>query len=156
MSGGLELRPFVQADDDEVSSWFADAGELRFFAGPTLVWPPDTRQWDELRSDPEISAWTAVFGDDPTIPIGHGELVSESARVVRLARIAITPALRGEGLGREMCQGLLDKAREAGFQRIGLSVFPENASAIRAYRALGFVAVGDALNSRNIRMERDL
>jgi GNAT superfamily N-acetyltransferase len=156
MSGGLELRPFVQADDDEVSSWFADAGELRFFAGATLVWPLDTGQWDELRRDSTLTAWTAVFRDDLALPIGHGELVEESSELVRLARIAISPALRGHGLGLALGLALLQKAGEAGYLRGALWVHPENASAIRTYRGLGFVPVAAEGHHKSVRMERDL
>jgi hypothetical protein len=54
----LRLRPFVPDDDAEVTGWFADAGELRFFAGKRLKWPLDSVQWDGIRSDPTLTACT--------------------------------------------------------------------------------------------------
>lgn len=151
----LSLRPFVREDDDELSSWFHDAGELRFFAGRRMSWPPDSAQWDDIRADPQLTAWTAVVPGYDGI-VGHGELVDESDDMVRFARIAISPVLRGEGLGILLGRALLQKARDAGFTSAGLSVHPENATAIRAYRSLGFVVVDEPGLHNNLRMERSL
>jgi ribosomal protein S18 acetylase RimI-like enzyme len=153
--GGLTLRPFVSADDAEVSSWFLDAGELRFFAGPRLTWPPDSRQWDLIRTDPTLTAWTAVLEGDDTA-VGHGELVRESDELVRFARIAVAPALRGRGLGLALGRALLASARQSGFSRAALVVHPENTTAIRAYRSLGFVAVNPPSSTGKLWMELGL
>jgi GNAT superfamily N-acetyltransferase len=138
----VTLRPFVEADDDEVTSWFADAGELRFFAGRRLSWPLDSGQWRSIRLDPSVTAWTAVIGDDPT-PVGHAEFVSVSAEVVRLARYAVSPALRGQGLGRSILNRLMEMAREDGFGTMTLAVHPQNTTAILAYRTFGFETQAD-------------
>lgn len=136
-SDTLTLRRFVEADDAEVTSWFADAGELRFFAGRRLRWPLDSGQWRSIRLDPSVSAWTAVLGDDPT-PVGHAELVSVSPSIVRLARYAVSPALRGRGLGRSILNRIVAMAREDGFGTMTLEVHPQNTTAILAYRTFGF------------------
>lgn len=151
----LTLRPFVEADEAEVTSWFADAGELRFFAGPRLIWPLDDGQWRSIRLDPSVSAWTGVFGDDPT-PVGHGELVAEPPTTVRLARLAMAPRHRGQGFGRVFIRGLVEKARTGGATLITLNVHQDNSSAIRAYRGLGFVPGGTALAHSNVRLELPL
>jgi ribosomal protein S18 acetylase RimI-like enzyme len=153
---GLRLRPFARIDDDQVSSWFTDAGELRFFAGPRMVWPPDSEQWEQIRLDPTLTAWTAVLNDDPSV-VGHGELIIENAETVRFARIGIAPPLRGRGLGRALGSALLEKAAEGGYRLAVLLVHAENASAIRSYRALGFHAVaGSSENNHRMRMELEL
>lgn len=151
----LSLRPFEATDDAELSSWFHDAGELRFFAGRRLTWPLDGGQWDDIRNDPQLTPWTAIV-DGWSIPVGHGELVHESDDLVRFARIGISPMLRGQGLGILLGRALLAKAREAGFLRAALSVHSENATAIRAYRSLGFVLVAEPGLHTSLRMERDL
>jgi ribosomal protein S18 acetylase RimI-like enzyme len=133
----LMLREFVESDYAEVTSWFEDAGQLRFFAGPRLRWPLDAGQWRSIRLDPSVTAWTAVFTDDPT-SVGHAEMVRESATTVRLARIAVAPTLRGQGLGRALLTLVIAKCRDAGFQLATLATHPDNSNAIRAYRSLGF------------------
>jgi GNAT superfamily N-acetyltransferase len=134
----LRLREFVESDDAEVTSWFADAGELRFFAGRRLRWPLDAGQWRSIRLDPSVTAWTAVIGEDPT-PMGHAEMVRESLTVVRLARIAVAPAFRGRGLGRALVTQVIARCRDAGFLLATLASHPDNTNAIRAYRSLGFL-----------------
>lgn len=143
---GLWLREFVEADDAEVSRWFADAGELRFFAGPRLRWPLDAGQWRSIRLDSSVIAWTAVLGDDPT-PVGHAEMVRESAVVVRLARLAVAPPLRGQGIARAVMSQLIQLCRDAGFVRVTLATHPDNTMAIRTYRTFGFEPARDPATS---------
>ena len=151
----LSLRPFVETDEAEVTSWFADAGELRFFAGPRLTWPLDDGQWRSIRLDPSVTAWTGILGQDQT-PVGHGELVEESSTTARLARLAITPRERGHGMGRAMVMGLIEKARSGGHTLLTLNVHQDNSAAIRAYRGFGFEPTGSALTHSNVRMELPL
>jgi ribosomal protein S18 acetylase RimI-like enzyme len=151
----LRLRQFVEADEDTVTSWFSDAGELRFFAGPRLIWPLDAGQWRSIRLDQSVTAWTAVVGDDD-VPIGHGELVAESPSTVRLARLAIEPRNRGKGLGRALVLSLIAKSREGGYGLVALNVHQDNSTAIRAYRGVGFEATGSALVHASVRMELSL
>jgi ribosomal protein S18 acetylase RimI-like enzyme len=151
----LILRHFVEADEDEVTSWFEDAGQLRHFAGPRLTWPLDAAQWCSVRLDPNVTAWTGVLGDDPT-PIGHGELVVESPSVIRLACLAVTPRNRGYGVGRAMVANLIAKSRAGGHALLTLDVHRDNTSAIRAYRSLGFAPTADPLPHGNVRMELEL
>jgi GNAT superfamily N-acetyltransferase len=148
----LTLRPFVESDEDEVTSWFADAGELRFFAGKRLTWPLDAGQWRSIRLDPSVSAWTGVSGDDP-IPVSHGELIEESPAVVRLARLAVVPRERGHGVGRWMVASLIERSRASGHSLITLTVHQDNSTAIRGYRGLGFTPVGTAPAHADLRME---
>jgi ribosomal protein S18 acetylase RimI-like enzyme len=151
----LSLRPFVEADEVEVASWFTDAGELRFFAGPRLTWPLDAGQWRSLRVDPRVTAWTGVLAER-TIPIGHGELVMESADNVRLARLAISPRRRGQGLGRALVMSLIEKSRVDGYKLVTLDVHQDNSTAIRAYRGCGFQPSGTAAVDARVRMELSL
>ena len=151
----LRLRPFVESDDDEIASWFADAGELRFFSGPRLRWPLDSGQWRSIRLDPSVAAWTAVLGDDDTA-IGHGELVTESPTTVRLARFAIAPAHRGHGLGRALLALLVDRSVGAGATTMTVDVHPDNTNAILSYRTLGFRPSTEAAGSVLLRMELPL
>jgi GNAT superfamily N-acetyltransferase len=151
----LELRPFVEADEPEVTSWFTDAGELRYFAGPRLIWPLDDGQWRSIRSDPSVTAWTALLPASD-LPIGHGELIRESAEAVRLARLAVRPHERGRGLGRALVVSLVEKSREAGHCTISLTVHQDDATAIRGYRGIGFELAGSALAHSNVRMEMAL
>ena len=148
----LRLRPFVAGDDAEVTSWFPDAGALRFFAGRRLSWPLDDEQWEGIRTDPTITAWTAVLGDDPN-PVGHAEIVEETGSRIRFARLAIAPQLRGKHLGREVMKNLIAMVRDRGYTQAYLFVHPDNTNAIRGYRSLGFEPVDEPGLGGGLRME---
>jgi len=59
-----------------------------------------------------------------------------------LANIAVTPALRGRGLGARLLEAVVDTARGRGVRSLYLEVRESNASAIELYHGFGFVQVG--------------
>jgi ribosomal protein S18 acetylase RimI-like enzyme len=141
ISSVLSLRDFVPSDYPELISWFPDAAALRLFAGTSAQWPL-TIDGLSARAEAQVSeAFTAVL-DDSDVAVGHVELIRETQEQVRLARIAIAPNLRGQGLVAQLLERSSDYAREAGFRWISLLVLPENLSAKRAYTRAGYVGVG--------------
>ncbi len=54
----------------------------------------------------------------------------------------VTSAWRGRGVGSALMGGALRWARDAGVERVDLSVYPHNQAAIALYRAFGFVEEG--------------
>lgn len=59
-----------------------------------------------------------------------------------LANVAVTPRLRGKGLGRRIMSRVMEVARERGVDKLYLEVRASNAAALELYRSLGFVEVG--------------
>ena len=55
--------------------------------------------------------------------------------------IALLAAYRDRGLGRRLTAEMLDVARHLGYERISLSVAPDNARARHLYASLGFTPV---------------
>ncbi len=151
----LHLRPFLRSDEDEVTTWFPDAGAVRFFAGTRMTWPLDSQQWQGIRDDPRISAWTAVLRDLPA-PVGHGQIEEESASVIRVARIAIAPSQRGQGLGRTLIMRLIERGRVGGHSLAIVDVHPDNLTAIRGYRGLGFEPTSGSGQRGTLRMQLSL
>ncbi|WP_460065462.1 N-acetyltransferase family protein [Streptomyces sp. YKOK-I1] len=52
--------------------------------------------------------------------------------------LAIVPALRGQGLGRQLMTGILGRLRAQGTHSVWLSVEPGNEAAVALYLSLGF------------------
>ncbi|MFD2500183.1 GNAT family N-acetyltransferase [Rhizorhabdus histidinilytica] len=73
--------------------------------------------------------------------VGHGQAVYDwAAGRARLARIAIAPARRGEGLGGSMLDALLRELfADPAIGRVDLNVYTHNRRAIALYTRLGFV-----------------
>lgn len=59
-----------------------------------------------------------------------------------LANVAVTPRLRGKGLGRRLMARVMEVARERGVEKLYLEVRASNTAALELYRSLGFVEVG--------------
>lgn len=59
-----------------------------------------------------------------------------------MKRLYVRPAHRGNGLGRQLVEAALDRARGMGFSRVCLNtVVPKMPAAVALYRALGFVEI---------------
>ncbi|MEU6404675.1 GNAT family N-acetyltransferase [Streptomyces sp. NPDC046985] len=59
--------------------------------------------------------------------------------------LTVSPALRGNGVGRELMTEMLGRLRAEGATEVLLTVDPANDSALTLYRALGFAPSGDVL-----------
>ena len=84
---------------------------------------------------PVGAAWFRVF---PPAEPGYG-FVDESTPELA---IAVVPSKRGHGIGDELLQALLARAKEAGYQRLSLSVEPGN-PARKLYERHGFEVVNE-------------
>lgn len=74
-------------------------------------------------------------------PTGMGQIrwgTDRFAHSAQLCGIAIAPAFQGQGLGRQLMEGLLERARGAGLRRIELTVSADNPGAISFYESFGF------------------
>lgn len=77
--------------------------------------------------------------------VGHVTLERDRHPVTRhVASLAIAVAAdeRGHGIGRRLMETAIDWAKEAGVEKIVLSVYPHNEAAIALYRSFGFVEEG--------------
>ena len=79
------------------------------------------------------AAWYRLFtAEEP----GYG-FVDESTPELA---IAVVPSKRGHGIGEKLLTSLMDRAREAGYESLSLSVEPENPSR-KLYERNGFEVV---------------
>ncbi|ABQ68225.1 GCN5-related N-acetyltransferase [Rhizorhabdus wittichii RW1] len=140
---GLRLLPFVPEDFDALAGWFASPAEAVLWGGPQVAWPLTAAQFAAMLAEgdavpPQRRCWSAWQGG---AMVGHGQAVYDRAGgSARLARIAIAPARRGEGLGGPMLDALLRELfADPAIGRVDLNVYTHNRRAIALYRRLGFV-----------------
>ena len=87
-----------------------------------------------------------VFNDDPQ---GAYENVTWGANLQRgeygvCHAVAIETTLQGKGLGRQIVEFCMQRAKELNYKAIRLDVVPTNLPARRLYEKCGFTYVGDA------------
>ncbi|QAY79690.1 N-acetyltransferase [Sphingosinicella sp. BN140058] len=153
-----KLIPFAIEHFEILSSWFDCEADLVRWGGPSLRFPLAADQLQAMIDEgegprPERLCWMAAFGDTM---VGHAQLVfdwrNDSAR---LARVAIAPQTRGQGLAAPMLRIVVARAFSfPELQRLELNVYANNVPAIRAYRRLGFVAEGTRRASTRVGNER--
>ena len=154
----LQLVPFQLEHFPTLQRWFATEKELVQWAGPALRHPLSLEQMHEdlaesRRQPPLRLLWSACLDGQV---IGHCQLLFDRRNgVVRLARIALAPNARGQGLGLPMLEALLAEAfADADIERVELNVYDWNAAARHLYRRAGFREEGLRRSATRVGRER--
>jgi ribosomal-protein-alanine N-acetyltransferase len=136
------LQPFDPGRAALVTSWAVGDEVVRAWCaveGDAV--PADVVGGWSGADDVEAYLFSASEGGTP---IAYGELwLDDEEGEVELARLLVAPEHRGQGLGRVLVRELVAHARRTHpeLPDVILRVRPENAQAIRAYVAAGFVDV---------------
>jgi ribosomal protein S18 acetylase RimI-like enzyme len=145
----MEIRSLTA---DDANEWWrlrreALQGDPEAFSAS--VEEHDVLSLEEVRrrlvSDDGGSLVVGAFADGWLIGMGgfYREKGLKSRHKGRVWGVYVTPARRGEGIGRMIMQKLLEHGRQIdGLDQILLSVTATQASAQALYRALGFVSFG--------------
>ena len=148
-------------------------------AARLVTWRPDLRADFERLNREWIERWFAVedadreMFADPEAQIvepggqiffvvdeagvrGTCAVIRHDGETFELAKMAVAPAWRGQGIGRRMAEALIDRARRLGAARLELVSQTALPRAVPLYRNLGFreIPMGEQVYQRaNIKME---
>ncbi len=139
----MPLQRFDPAQAALVASWAAgDAAVVEAWISVDAdAVPADVVAGWSADDDVEAFLFTESPGGPPT---AYGELwLDHEDRDLELARLLVAPERRGQGVGRVFVRALVEQARRTHpeLPLVFLRVRPDNARAIRAYAAAGFVDV---------------
>lgn len=135
------LRRFQELDAREVARWPTSIEEVRLWAGGAGGWPLDASVLRRWHAGPDVEPY--VLSDEGKLT-GYGELWKDEAeQEVELARIIVSPADRGRGVGRRLVLLLLEQVSLTGLPDAFVRVVPENGVALACYRGAGFSSVSE-------------
>jgi ribosomal protein S18 acetylase RimI-like enzyme len=132
------LRPATPADAAVALSWTPQDDALRRWAGPSTRCPatPETL-WADITS---ADATTFAYESPAEGLVGFGQVRLRDGTFGHLARIIVSPARRGRGLGRSLCLALMREAvrLHPAIRGFTLFVFTDNPAAIALYHSMGY------------------
>ena len=118
----------------------AEFGRLNreWLEGFGLLEPADVPYLEDPRQHIIAKGGEVFFAVRDGTVLGTCAVVPSAAGVVELAKLAVAPVARGQGLGRRLVLAVLELARERGARRVVLSSSTKLGAAVRLYEALGF------------------
>ncbi|PUB13593.1 GNAT family N-acetyltransferase [Yoonia sediminilitoris] len=135
------IRPATATDHDAIWTLLHDV----FRAGETYAVDPAITKADALDYWVKASAATYVAEADGRI-VGTYYIKTNQpgggAHICNCGYI-VSPAARGQGLARQMCEASQERARAMGYRAMQFNfVLSSNAGAVRLWHKLGFTTVG--------------
>lgn len=125
--------------------WEAFVGLMREYASTDLNNPGLSSIHDDILNPQE--RYSGAHGQawllqTPEHLLGCGAFTStRETGWAELKRVYVRPAFRGLGASKTLTRHLLEQARAAGFERIGLSTWRTNTLALSLYQSMGFTAM---------------
>ncbi len=154
----MNIIPFNESHFSELCRWFNSESELVQWGGPDLMFPLDPAQLSAMLAEAATAPparWLFIAMVDGA-PAAHAQVALDWRNgVARLARVAVNPALRGQGLAAPFLQRLVDLVfASSEFERLELNVYTFNQTAIRTYAGLGFKEEGVRRSSVKVGAQR--
>jgi ribosomal protein S18 acetylase RimI-like enzyme len=131
-----EIYRVVKSEADALTTF-----ELRLFtlSQPYVKrWDEDTATTQHLLSLIHHGSSFAAYDDDVCVAIAINETQHWNSSLT-VQEFHVTPAYRGQGVGRLLMETVADYARSQGLRILVCETQSTNVPAIRFYRALGFV-----------------
>lgn len=133
---GWTLRESRTRDVAALMGWFTSRQDVVIWGGPEFRYPFTRASFfEDIRWQRMLSY--SLF-DPAGAFIGFGQIYDRD-RHIHLARLIVTPARRGQGVGTRLIRMLMREGRaKLPHERYSLFVFRDNTPAFECYRALGF------------------
>ncbi len=135
----VTFRPLVAADWPAVAEIYRQGIESGNATFETEV--PDWRSWDAARS-PDCR----IVAEVDRLIVGYAGLSPVSRRPVyagvREAMIYLAKSARGQGVGGQLLQRLVNDSEAQGIWTLQAGIFPENTASIRIFEKAGFKVLG--------------
>jgi ribosomal protein S18 acetylase RimI-like enzyme len=130
------LDETAEGDIDQLMTWFPDADATRIWGGP------DFRHPFNRHSFAEDIHWGRMATFSLHSPCGElaafGQIYERLSRI-NLARLAVKPTMRGQGIGRRLMEMLMTLGPQMfSCSEFSLFVYRDNVVAAKCYESMGF------------------
>jgi ribosomal-protein-alanine N-acetyltransferase len=88
-----------------------------------------------------LAGYYGLVLDIGAVVTGYG-IMSIAAAEAHILNLCIHPAAQRVGYGRQLLEGLLQRAQETDVNKVFLEVRPSNKAALNLYHSAGFVQIG--------------
>ena len=123
----------------EYVAWWAEVEPEDFAQAPTFLdWEKDINTLPGIYVPPAGRLLLAMQDGQAAACVC---LKSRDATTAELKRLYVRPAFRGQNIGKQLVNVLIDEARQSGYQRIVLDTHISMKKAQAIYEALGFRVV---------------
>lgn len=144
----VSIRPISKSDNEALANIIRNA-LIEFNANHpgTVFDDPTTDHLYELFQKEGSAYWVAV--KDELILGGGGIYPSAGLETdtCELVKLYLSPEARGLGLGRQLIERCLSKAKENGYKRVYIESMPELAKAVGIYTKMGFTMLNGPMGN---------
>jgi GNAT superfamily N-acetyltransferase len=130
----LKVRPLENAEDAAIFRALNQEWIARHF----VVEEEDRRQLDDPVAAYVDTGGEILIAELAGRPVGCVALVPHGNGAFELSKMAVSPELRGRGLGRQVLTAAIDHARKLGARALFLGSSKRLANAVHLYEAFGF------------------
>ncbi len=132
----------------QLQNWFSSAEQQHSWGGDNFAYPCSQVQFLAQLCRPATTSYSLIAEQDGSL-LGFGQLCDRFG-CHHLARLIVSPTLRGQGLAKVLLSELFIKALCQQPKIFSLYVHRHNATAIKLYRDIGFTisAQPEAENER--------
>jgi ribosomal protein S18 acetylase RimI-like enzyme len=132
----MDIAKTSLADIAVLKSWFPDQAASYLWGGPGLRFPFTDESFREDIHWEKMPSYS--LRDDAGEFLGFGQYYEKAGRC-HLARLVISPSLRGKGQGQWFVARLMEVGmKDLGVDACSLFVLKNNDKALRCYTGLGF------------------
>jgi putative acetyltransferase len=136
----LNVPLIRDARDDEVEGIRRLLREYERSIGVDLCFQDFEDELEKLPGEYVAAARGALLvADDGDGLVGCVALRAGSPESCEMKRLYVDPSARGSGLGRQLVESVLDRARSFGYEKMLLDTLPSMQTAQALYREIGFV-----------------
>jgi len=134
---GWVLSALVDAEIDEIMTWFPDAESINIWGGPIFRFPFTGETFREDCRLDVMQSWVLRTPEGQLAAFGQAY---ERYGRGHLARLVSSPHLRRAGAGRKLIEMIITSLEKSySYEEYSLFVYRNNAAAYNCYRSLGFV-----------------